>query len=183
MSNRVINAPNREIIEPTEKVIFLAGPIQGAPLWHDQLQYQLDRFSGNLTICSPKRLAGKEKSRLGYQAQVQWETDHLNLAAQQGVIIFWWANQAYKVYENTFWQWCPGLRTERHYAKTTRIEWGEWKAKHDLVGCKVILGLDTKWVDERYLTTRLQQDGSQIPIVYSLEDMAKKIVEMLHLKT
>ena len=95
----VIIKPN---IKP--KTVFLAGPIMGAPDWHEELINKLK--NENVIIASPKRNKSKD---FNYDEQVEWETTNLENA---DIIIFYLAKEKDNV---------PG----RSYAQTSRLELGE----------------------------------------------------------
>lgn len=183
---RYITAPNFETISENDIVIFLAGPIQGSEDWHKQcynfLKKEYERLSTsykellpwkplfpNLVVCSPRRQSGIEKNEFEYKDQVLWETHHLRLAGKQGVVLFWFSNEKEQIIENG---------KIRPYAKTSRFEFGEWKTRHDLTGANVVLGLDTDWSKEKYFLTRIEQDGSDIPVCYTLEETAKESIKL-----
>src|SRR5260221_14650142 len=68
-------------------LIFLAGPIQGCRDWQKEAIEILGRLAPTANIANPRRnyLPGGFE----YSAQVDWETHHLQLAGQNGVILFW----------------------------------------------------------------------------------------------
>ena len=180
---KYVTAPNFD--EDVENVIFLAGPIQGAPEWHrkfydlfkikyDELEKQYTNLPYSIpdvTIASPKRDSGLEKTLEGYEEQVKWETTYLEEAGKSGVVIFWFVNKENTTYNDD--------GTERSYGKTSRMEYGEWKTRHDLLGLNVILGLDTEWQTEKYFKTRIKQDGSDIPIVHNMEDLVNETYKVI----
>jgi len=170
---KYITAPNWTEIPENEKVVFLAGPIQGSTNWHEecfQIFKELCKLE-NVTIVSPKREIGMEKNEEGYREQVLWETKHLHRAAKNGVVLFWFSNEKEIVYD-------PDGK-QRSYGKTTRTEYGEWKTRHDLTGCKVVLGLDTEWQKEKYFKTRIEQDGSNIPVCSTLIETILETINLL----
>lgn len=173
---RYISAPNWERIDKDDKVVFLAGPIQGALGWHEEA-YEIfkEEYKGekNIVICSPKRNSGMEKTIEGYEKQVNWETQHLKRAAKNGVVFFWFADQREIVY-------LEDGKTQRSFGKTSRTEYGEWKAYHDLGVCEnLVLGLDTEWQKEKYFKTRITQDESNITVCDNLVDTIKQTLKQL----
>lgn len=169
---KYITAPNWVDIEENEIVVFLAGPIQGSSNWHDEaLDMFMKKYKGNITICSPKRKIGMEKTIDGYKEQVLWETKHLHRAAEKGAIIFWFANEKEQIYDS-------GGKI-RSYGKTSRTEYGVWKTMHDIYKCNVILGLDTDWQKEKYFRTCIEQDNSNIPICNSLDKTINKTIKII----
>jgi hypothetical protein len=143
-------------------LIFLAGPIQGAPDWQaDALRWFADH-APEATIASPRREYAP--SEFDYAAQVDWETHHLRRAAQQGVILFWLAREAAPV---------PG----RCYAQTSRFELAEWKVRHERDGVRLVVGVEEGFSGARYIRHRLRQDCPAVPLVDSLEQACRIALE------
>jgi hypothetical protein len=169
---KFISSPNWEKIDDDEIVIFLTGPIQGSFNWHEEaLKLFYEKCDANITIASPKRKIGMEKSEEGYKEQVRWETKHLHRASKNGVILFWFANEKEQIIDND--------GKIRSYGKTSRTEYGVWKTMHDIYGCNVVLGLDTNWISEKYFRTCIEQDGSNIPICYTLSETIEKTINLI----
>lgn len=99
---------------------------------------------------------------------MHWETQYLNRAAKNGVILFYLAKE-----EKHF--------CERAYAQTSRFELGEWKAKHEHTGCNVVVGIEDGFSNARYIRLRLSQDCKNIPICSSLEETCDKAIENIRL--
>jgi hypothetical protein len=150
--------------EFSEPLIFLAGPIQGAPRWQDEAARLLGDQLPALAIANPRRneLAGAFE----FDAQVDWESHHLRLAARTGLILFWLAREV----EQT-----PG----RAYAQTTRFELAEWKMRHERDGVKLVVGIEEGFSGARYIRRRLGQDCPGIPLCSSLEETCRAAVETL----
>lgn len=182
---KFLTAPNLDQISENDIVIFLAGPIQGSEDWHSKcfnlFKQEYEKLKNsyielpwkpqfpNIIICSPRRETGIEKNEIEYKEQVLWETHHLRLAGKKGVVLFWFSNEKEQIIENG---------KIRPYAKTSRFEFGEWKTRHDLTGASVVLGLDSDWINEKYFISRIEQDGSEIPICYTLEDTVKETIKI-----
>ncbi len=146
------------------KIVFLAGPIQGAPDWQSKMINRLQEVYPSLNIASPKRI---DKSKeFVYNKQVDWETHYLNEAAKNGVIIFYLANEAKKI-------------EGRAYAQTTRFELGEWKAKSELLGTKLVIGIEEDFTNARYIRRRIKQDCMNAYITDSLEECCQISKELL----
>ena len=84
---RVLRAPKYDITFENENdiTIFLAGPIQGATEWHDEvinkiiIELKNFRTNKNIIICSPKRT--KIDNNFNYDEQVDWESYYLEKAS------------------------------------------------------------------------------------------------------
>jgi hypothetical protein len=153
-------------ITPVEgPIVFLAGPIQGAPDWQAEALYWFAAHAPALAVASPRRL---DRSRaFDYVAQVDWETHHLRRAAACGVILFWLAREAEHV---------PG----RAYAQTSRFELAEWKVRHERDGVRLAVGIEDGFSGARYIRHRLERDCPLIPLLSSLPAVCAAAVELAH---
>jgi hypothetical protein len=153
-----------EIVKP---VIFLAGPIQGAPDWQNQAGKVLIKYTRNIIIANPRRQYLPDE--FDYGAQVDWETFHLRRAGENGVILFWLPRESHKI-------------SGRAYAQTSRIELGEWKVKHERDGIKLVVGIEHGFSGERYIARRFSQDCPEVPILNNLEQTCLAAIEMVKKK-
>lgn len=144
-------------------VVFLAGPIQGAPDWHAQAIAWFAEHAPALALASPRRayLPGE----FDYVGQVDWETHHLRHAAHHGVILFWLARETASV---------PG----RAYAQTSRFELAEYKVRHERDGVRLVVGIEEGFSGERYIRHRFGQDCPRVPLVSTLPDACAAAVEL-----
>ncbi|MEZ6139550.1 MAG: nucleoside 2-deoxyribosyltransferase domain-containing protein [Zavarzinella sp.] len=134
-------------------LVFLAGPIQGAPHWHAEAIKWFSENTPHVSVASPRRL---DRSRdFDYAAQVDWETFHLRRAASEGVILFWLAREAESI---------PG----RAYAQTSRFELAEWKVRHERDGVQLAVGIEDGFSGAKYIRHRFRQDCPLVPLVTSL---------------
>lgn len=143
-------------------LVFLAGPIQGAPDWQAEAIAWFAAHAPELAVASPRRpyLPGE----FDHAAQVDWESHHLRRAARNGVILFWLAREAVAV---------PG----RAYAQTTRFELAEWKVRHERDGVRLVVGIEEGFSGARYVRHRFGQDCPAVPIVSSLSEACRLAVE------
>lgn len=145
-------------------LVFLAGPIQGAPNWQADAIHWFSEFAPKLGVASPRR---QDRSRqFDYAAQVDWETHYLRLAAQNGVIMFWLANEVEHV---------PG----RAYAQTSRFELAEWKVRHERDGIRLVVGLDDGFSGARYIRHRFGQDCPNVTILSTLSETCEAVVKLV----
>lgn len=103
-------------------VVFLAGPVQGAPDWQARFAQKILQAHSNVLVVSPRP---KRKIGINFDAdqQVAWEFAHRSRARDFGVTAIWFAAQDFSI------QYPKG----RPYAQTTRIELGEtigWLRAH-----------------------------------------------------
>lgn len=119
--------PKTYVKEITAPLIFLAGPIKGAPDWQDEAIEILSSQNIDLIIASPRKeikgeiakyiLSGDETY---FPRQRAWERHYLDIASKRGVILFWLPKE---IEHN-----CA-----KAYGATTRMELGQWMTmyKHD----------------------------------------------------
>ena len=156
-----------EIKEIRGPVIFLAGPIKGAPDWQAKAIRFIQMIDPRVNIACPRR--GRLGKKFVYEEQVDWETHYLRRAGKNGVIIFWLAKQAKRT---------PG----RPYAQTTRVEFGEWKTRHEFTGAKIIVGIEEGFTNAPYIRRRLGQDCPDVQICGTLMETCSKALRLLTAK-
>ncbi len=164
-ASRVIFPP--EIVEIKGALAFLAGPIKGAARWQDEAIAYLQREVPVLNIASPRRSLDRtgDYTEQDYISQIDWESHYLRRAATCGVIVFFFAN------EET--HYC-----DRPFARTTRIEFGEWMARHELNGTNLVVGFEEEFDGDGYIRHRLMSLPN-IPIGDGLEDTLEKVLPLL----
>jgi calcineurin-like phosphoesterase family protein len=168
---RVLRAPEYDITENNDDVIiFLAGPIQGAPEWQEEfiekIQKELKdiKTNKNIIICSPRRL---KKDNFVYEQQVDWETYYLDKASKQGIIVFWLAKEIEKI-------------EGRSYAQTTRFEIGEWWSKgQEIKDFTIIIGAQKSFDGLKYITKKFTEIYPKFQMISKVDDMINEIVEKI----
>jgi hypothetical protein len=148
----------------TGPVVFLAGPIQGAPDWQGEAIGLLRRSAPALHLACPRR--DYAPGEFAFAAQVDWETHYLRRAAQEGAILFWLAREA-------------AHDCGRAYAQTSRFELAEWKVRHERDGVKLVVGLEEGFSGARYIWRRFGHDCPRMPLVSSLEAACAAVVAAL----
>lgn len=163
---KVLYPPN--IVLCSRKVIFLAGPIQGAEPWQEKAIKIIQSLDSSIDIACPRRPVITKGDLRGddYNAQVEWETHYLDRAGQYGVVMFWLAKESEH-------------NCARAYAQTTRFELGEWKARHEF-DSKVILvvGVEPGFTNEKYIRRRLFQDYRGINVWPTLQETCEAAVRL-----
>ncbi|MAH47605.1 hypothetical protein CMI37_17420 [Candidatus Pacearchaeota archaeon] len=177
MNSKVLLPPHYENIQGP--LIFLGGPIQGAPYWHNNAIQMIQNNSEKIDIASPSRRVDKiyldanptsfrnSSNQEGWE-QVDWETFHLNQASKNGCILFWLPLEVQ--------HYC-----DRPYAQTSRVEIGEWKTKHLENGCNLVIGFQPDFSGEHYLRYRLTKECPDIPICSSLEETCLAAIKSIRL--
>ncbi|MFH1917236.1 MAG: nucleoside 2-deoxyribosyltransferase domain-containing protein [Nanoarchaeota archaeon] len=158
MADRLILAPTyHEHLDAP--LIFLAGPITGAPDWQAAAYDIIHTRSPDLYVANPRRpidVGSKDFSKDMYAEQVDWESHHLAIAGKTGVILFWYALEV-------------NHNCRRPYSQTTRQEFGEWVNEHKHAGTKIVVGIEPEHPAQKYITYRLPKECPEIPIFSELE--------------
>lgn len=167
-----INPTSTEKIQQDVPVVFLAGPVQGAPDWQSDIAAALNNFHPELVAASP-RVPSKLDAAFVYGEQVAWEKHYLKRAAKNGCIVFWWCAQD------------PSLPYEpgRAYAQTTRFEFGRaigWKDYDASVG--IVCGIDPDYAkngggSERYIRQLCAE--FEIPVATTRDELLEYITASL----
>jgi hypothetical protein len=153
-----------EYRETSTPIIFLAGPIQGAPDWQAEAMEIIHRINPCAVIASPRRIV--KPVDFNFDVQVDWESHFLNEAGKKGVILFWLAKEKEVV---------PG----RSYAQTSREELFEWKERHITRNAKLVIGIEEGFTGDRYIKKRFAEDCPDIKIHDTLEDTCKDVLSQL----
>lgn len=162
MAKRLLLQPP-EIVKTDGPLIFLAGPIQGAPDWQTEAASIIHDINSSIIVASPR--GDYSESAFIYEKQVDWETHFLRVAGRVGAIAFWLASQA----EDT-----PG----RAYAQTSRFELAEWKMRHEYEGAKLTIGIEEGFGNTRYIKRRFYQDCPDVMIADNLPEMCRNAIEL-----
>ena len=165
MSKQFLQPP--EIVETHDPIIFLAGPIQGAPEWQYEAAEIIHSLDSGIIVASPRK--NYPTDTFVYEKQVDWETEYLRRAAGHGAILFWLAAQTIET---------PG----RAYAQTTRFELAEHKAKHEQDGRKIVVGIEEGFGNARYISRRFEQDCPEVPLLHDLAKTCFAAVELVRLE-
>lgn len=141
--------------------IFLAGPIQGAPDWREDI-LNLE-WPDSVLFLDP---AQRGITDFNHQEQVDWETENLNMA---DMILFWIPPMATKI-------------EGRDYAQTTRAELGEWLAKSSQCGKKLIIGIEPNFPGRQYFVERATRDYDISEIYDNFDSLVSAVrVELKYL--
>lgn len=136
-------------------LIFLAGPVQGAPNWQSKV---IAWFKTNypVDIACPKWHGD-------YESQHRWETTHLEKAALRGCVMFWLANFEYETPRRSF-------------------ELAEWVTKYSMsiYNINIVIGIEPGFSNEQYIRRRVSAlSRNEIDIYDDLENTcaaaAKKV--------
>lgn len=163
MTERLLLQPP-EIVNTDGPVIFLAGPIQGAPDWQSEAASTIHDIDPSIIVASPRR--DYPEGTFVYEKQVDWETHFLRAAGRIGVVGFWLAAQKSET---------PG----RAYAQTSRFELAEWKTRHEYEGTKLTVGIEEGFGNARYIRHRFHQDCPDVKITDNLVELCQNAVDLV----
>jgi len=132
----VITPQSAEKDYSDKKVVFLAGPIKGAPDWQNQALKDLADL--DIYVANPRC---DNAVNFNLDLQVDWESKFLALA---DVIMFWIPKKDIDI-------------AGRDYAQTTRFELSEWAAKthYNREYKKIVVGIDDAFFGKSYIAKRL----------------------------
>lgn len=141
-----------------KKIIFLAGPIKGAPDWQSKALFDLADL--DVYVANPRR---ENAINFDFDMQVSWESRFL---AAADVIMFW----------------IPAKETDingRDYAQTSRFELAEWMAKthYNRTNKKVVVGIDNAFFGKSYIVKRLEEQN--VCVLQTYEETLKKVRTLL----
>lgn len=160
-------------IKDGEPLLFLGGPIQGAPNWQlESIDTIIASRTGTgskntLHIANPRRAS--LDSQFNYPDQVRWEKHHTLRAAKFGAVLFWFARQDPTVeYE-----------TGRAYAQTSRIEFGRVCGWKDYArNINLVIGIEPGYMgSERYF--RECAEEFDIPVHQELDATIKGAMKLM----
>lgn len=131
-----------------KKIVFLAGPIKGAPDWQSQAVKDLADL--DIYVANPRR---ENVMNFNLDLQVNWESRFLGLA---DVIMFWIPPKVADV-------------AGRDYAQTSRFELAEWLAKtnYNQTRKKVVVGIDDAFFGKSYIVKRLEAENVRVYDTYA----------------
>ena len=155
-----------ELITPTsptknysdKKIVFLAGPIKGAPDW--QAQAVSDLSDLDIYVANPRR---ENVMNFNLDLQVDWESRFL---AAADVIMFWIPPKVADV-------------SGRDYAQTSRFELAEWviKTRYNHTRKQLVIGIDDAFFGKSYIVKRLQAEN--MPVYSTYAETLNKVRSLL----
>ena len=141
-----------------KKIVFLAGPIKGAPDWQSQAIKDLADL--DVYIANPRR---ENVMNFNLDLQINWESRFLALA---DVIMFWIPQKETDI-------------TGRDYAQTSRFELAEWMAKthYNHTRKQVVIGIDDAFFGKSYIVKRLKTEN--VPVYSTYTETLHKVRSLL----
>lgn len=146
-------------------LIFLAGPIIGAPNWQQEAINIIHRKAPEIIIASPKH-PDQNQTNFTLEQQADWESFHLEKASKNGSIMFWLAREIQH-------------RCDRPYAQTSRFELGEWMTKQKY-NEKIFLtvGVEDGFTNSNYIKRRFSQNCPNVSFSNNLEQTCNFAIDI-----
>jgi len=143
---RYVEAPTIPRFSPREKLLFLAGGIQGCPDWQSDMVSLLHDTSW--VVLNPRRTNFPIHDPTAADAQIQWEYDHLRYA---DVILFWFPCETL----------CP----------IVLYELGAWS----MTKKPLYVGVHPDYQRRQDVEIQTRLSRPDVRIVYSLEALAQEV--------
>ncbi|MGZ5530000.1 MAG: hypothetical protein ACXWJB_15090 [Limisphaerales bacterium] len=178
MDKHLFTPPHYAKIKDWTPLIFLAGPVQGAPDYQTRFAEFLLEKRDDVAVASPRRTP-EDQEQFDADEQVEWELRHRFRARGLGVTAIWFAAQDISIPY-------PGGRA---YGQTTRIELGEtlgwWDIKRPrekVPYAKLVVGFDPQYSpngggSEGYIRRTLKYRG--LPVYDDDNEFLDAIVDEL----
>ena len=171
MSNVLI--PKTYVITLNYPIIFLAGPIRGAPNWQDEAIKYIISKNPNIIIASPRRetresiapyiLKGDESF---FPRQRAWERHYLDIASKTGAILFWLPEETEH-------------NCNKVYGAMTRLELGQWMTRYKLdKSIRFCVGSDGKFSELNTIAFDLKLDAPDKKIFSTLEETCDEALKI-----
>ncbi len=172
MNNVII--PKTYVKDLDKPLIFLAGPIRGAPLWQDEaIKYLLSKNS-NIIIASPRREARDsfvdsiiKGDETFFERQRAWERHYLDIASKSGVILFWLPQETQH-------------DCKKSYGAMTRLELGQWITRYNLDNSiRFCIGSDGKFSELNTIAYDLKLDAPYKEIFSTLKETCDEALRLI----
>lgn len=160
---KIIIAPHRE--EMVGPLVYLAGPIYGAPDWHSDAIGMLG-MNSELHIATLRRAIemNTEFSPTQLQDQMKWADHFIRHALHNGIVMFWFPKPI-------------AVIEQGGYGHTSRIELGATiEYLKNISTAHVVIGIQEGFVDEMRMKTLLSYHTPHILVETSLHDVCEKVL-------
>lgn len=166
----LIVPPNyfKKLEEFNVSLIYLLGPIKGAPNWHDNAIELIYSYNPNAHVACPSVRLREDYTR-GLNLFIsrskgehdEWEKYHLNRANKKGCILFWFpkeiSHKSYKI-----------------YAQSATIHLGRISILRRESKIKAAFGIEPGFFGEGDLRGILRMDDPDVKVFSTLEETCKE---------
>lgn len=184
---KLILSPVRFALKPEDTLLFTAGPILGGGNWQVHAIELISESAPHAYIACPgmhdmnascsrfclpeSRPEDLLRAGIGvFTNRVQWERYYMRVASEKGCLMFWLPEES---------RIKPRPPDSGSYARDTLGELGEWRARAELQGVRVVIGAHPKFPGFSTLQANLrEQFGSAFPIHPTLETTVATAVRL-----
>lgn len=181
MTEKRIILPKNRIENIDGPLIFLAGPVQGAPRWQDRAIEMIHANNSEIYVAAPSLNVREEyfEARMrsaenDFLYQLDWERNYLELASKKGVILFWLPNQieAMPINQKTGFS--------QPYARDTRPEtagWG-WRLLEYKPKTNIVVGAEEYFDGINVITRNFLRVKPNMKFYSTLEQTCQKAIKL-----
>jgi hypothetical protein len=143
-------------------LVFLGGPVQGAPDWQATAIAEVQAHDVKLHIANPrcKPFPGN------HDANIDWQVDYMARAAENGVVLFWLPREIKH-------------RCDRTYAQDVRVALGEYLSLSLTKRIFMAVGVERGFTGEYYVRRRVLKHYPNVPLCRTLRQTCAVAVELL----
>ena len=152
-----------EIKEVQGEVIYLAGPLHGAPIWQLEAA-RIIHEAKNIYAASQRDMYGNDSCE--YLKLPDWENYYHSRSAKCGAIMYWLAKQT-------------SIVNDSNYAKDAINLLISDKQNHHMTGLKMVVGIEHGFLYENYIRRSIYRDSTNIPLLDNLRDTVMATVQLL----
>ena len=175
--------PN-QYVSVDNPLIFLAGPMRGAPLWQDKAIEIISSKNPDIYIASPSKklrteyiLDAIKGDDTKFSRQTNWEAHYIEYSSKNGAVIVWLPAQVFPMPINK--------RTgfPKPYARDTRGEYGELRGsmKYDK-NIRFVVGYEENFDGWDVAKENFLRVSPNISFYSTLEDTCEEAVRLANLK-
>ncbi len=164
---KIIISPNEDDVQ--ENLIYLAGPIFGAPDWQSDAVGLLG-INDSVNVISPRQardlsipLSGKDE-----HAQICWEQKYLHRVMREGLVLFWFPKPQ------------VGFLGE-HYGRQSFFELGEVVSASLLNKASLVVGFEDGFSHKSYIHETLMAKMPDLLIATSLPELCDQTLLKIRL--
>ena len=170
MKNIII--PKTRVENIDAPLIFLAGPVKGAPGWRDAAIEIILSQNKEIVVASPDAELKKSlrthllRGDEDFPRRRAWERHYLEVASKTGAIMFWLPEEV----EHD---------CKKPYGSMTRIELGQWMTRYSYDrSVRLCFGSDGKFSELDIIKFDLSRDAPDKKIFGSLEETCREAVRI-----
>jgi hypothetical protein len=169
-----ILVPKAHVGDVEHPLVFLAGPIKGAPCWHHDAILHLLSYGRDITIATPGRIESVPTScveHVAYSKQVfprqrTWELQYFERAMRDGVVLLWLPGEL-------------NHKCEKSYGAMTRMELGEVLVHHYYTRhTRFCIGSDGKFSELSTITYDLEHFAPATSLQMTLEATCREAIRI-----